>query len=278
MTSRCLPAIGPFHRHGKVVVVAAPQESVAAQFRAAGVIVCQPERGDGGAGPVGGARGVARQPVPVTRAKNVHPGEARRAQCRPETRSFSDEAASLGFLHAQGLPTVPNRLCRPQPTCARRCVGSVAPVVSKACDECRAAQSEHGLVVLNVQHEDEATDAFARLENVLASLGRRGDVLVAPMITGRWEVMLGARVDPVFGPTIMVGDGGKYVEVYNDVQLLMPPVTMDEARAAIRRLRIAPFFSASAARRRSISMRSAGPSSHSARSSRRARTRLRPST
>ena len=42
---------------------------------------------------------------------------------------------------------------------------------------------------------------------------------------------------------IMVGDGGKYVEVYNDVQLLMPPVTTDEARAAIRRLRIAPFFS-----------------------------------
>ena len=63
------------------------------------------------------------------------------------------------------------------------------------------------------------------------------------MITGRREVMLGARVDPVFGPTIMVGDGGKYVEVYNDVQLLMPPITMDEARAAIRRLRIAPFFS-----------------------------------
>ena len=38
------------------------------------------------------------------------------------------------------------------------------------------------------------------------------------------------------------GDGGKYVEVFHDVELLIPPVTREEARAAVLRLRIAPLF------------------------------------
>ena len=223
-------------RTGKAVVVAAPQESVASQFRAAGV----PSFGNqseamAALAQVARHAELLRQPIPVTRARTttaVPPGDAQ----------FLDEAASLTFLHEQRLPTVPHRLCRSDRDVREAVRYFGGPVAIKACTSAVPHKSEHGLVELNVRGQDEAADAFARLKRMLASLGVDGDVLVAPMVVGRREVMLGARVDPVFGPVIMVGDGGKYVEVFNDVQLLMPPVTMSEAQDAVQRLRIAPFF------------------------------------
>jgi hypothetical protein len=62
------------------------------------------------------------------------------------------------------------------------------------------------------------------------------------MAGGRREIMIGAHRDPVFGPVVAVGDGGKYVEVFRDTTLLLPPFSKDEAREALGRLRIAPLF------------------------------------
>jgi hypothetical protein len=67
-------------------------------------------------------------------------------------------------------------------------------------------------------------------------------VIVAAMATGRREFVLGAKLDPVFGPVVMLGDGGKYIEALPDVSLLLPPFSKAEALAALRRLRIAPIL------------------------------------
>jgi acyl-CoA synthetase (NDP forming) len=63
------------------------------------------------------------------------------------------------------------------------------------------------------------------------------------MAGGRREIMIGAHRDPVFGPVVAVGDGGKYVEIFRDTALLLPPFTKQEAMEALGRLRIAPLFS-----------------------------------
>jgi acyl-CoA synthetase (NDP forming) len=77
----------------------------------------------------------------------------------------------------------------------------------------------------------------------MAAAGVRNDgVIVAPMATACREVALGARIDPVFGPVVMVSDGGRYLEVLPDVALLLPPFDVNGARAAWRSLRIAPLF------------------------------------
>jgi acyl-CoA synthetase (NDP forming) len=55
--------------------------------------------------------------------------------------------------------------------------------------------------------------------------------------------MIGARVDPVFGPVVLVGDGGKYVEAMPDLQVLMAPFSIEDAEKALHRLRIAPLLS-----------------------------------
>jgi acyl-CoA synthetase (NDP forming) len=54
--------------------------------------------------------------------------------------------------------------------------------------------------------------------------------------------MIGAHRDPVFGPVVAVGDGGKYVEIFRDTTLLLPPFSNDDAKQALGRLRIAPLF------------------------------------
>jgi len=67
-------------------------------------------------------------------------------------------------------------------------------------------------------------------------------VLVAQMLQGRRELALGARLDPTFGPVIMVGDGGKYVEALCDLDFLLPPFDVDAVRECVNRLRIAPIL------------------------------------
>ena len=73
--------------------------------------------------------------------------------------------------------------------------------------------------------------------------GARFDgVIVAAMARGRREIMIGAHRDPVFGPVVAVGDGGKYVEIFRDTALLLPPFSKDEVRQALGKLKIAPLF------------------------------------
>ena len=43
------------------------------------------------------------------------------------------------------------------------------------------------------------------------------------MVKGRREMLIGAHRDPIFGPVVVVGEGGKYVEAMPDLKLLLPP-------------------------------------------------------
>ena len=223
-------------RTGKAVVVAAPQENVAALFRAEGVPVFGNQTEALAAlAQIAGHAALLRLPAPSSAlppAVPVAPGQSR----------FLDEADSLALLQAHGLPTVPFRLCRTEADVRAAFMQFGAPVVVKACASAVPHKSEHGLVALNVTTAAAAAEAFARLTATLASLHVDGQVLVAPMIRGGHELMLGARVDPLFGPVVMIGAGGKYVEVFGDTALLLPPFTADDVRAAVARLRIAPFF------------------------------------
>jgi hypothetical protein len=81
------------------------------------------------------------------------------------------------------------------------------------------------------------------MENIVRGEGVRFDgVIVAAMARGRREIMIGAHRDPVFGPVIAFGDGGKYVEVFKDTVLLLPPFSSEDVKQAAAKLRIAPLF------------------------------------
>jgi acetate---CoA ligase (ADP-forming) len=79
-------------------------------------------------------------------------------------------------------------------------------------------------------------------------MGRHGlavdGVLVSPMLDAAFEVMVGAHLDPVFGPVVVLGAGGTHVEAAPDLRVLLPPFSVAEARRAIGSLRMAPLLAA----------------------------------
>jgi hypothetical protein len=117
------------------------------------------------------------------------------------------------------------------------------PVVVKGCSAEVAHKSELGLVHLGLTSPDEVAAAFAACSEALAAHGAAFDgVIVARMVRGRREMLIGAHRDPFFGPVVVVGDGGRYVEALPDVRLLLPPFGPEAVREAIGRLRVAPIF------------------------------------
>ena len=95
-------------------------------------------------------------------------------------------------------------------------------VVVKACSADIPHKSDHSLVVLDVRNAEDAAAAFTHLTARLDEMQAHYDgIIVAPMVSARRELALGARIDPIFGPVVMVGDGGRYVQALPDLALLL---------------------------------------------------------
>ncbi len=152
---------------------------------------------------------------------------------------FLSEAASLALLADNGLAVIEHAVCRTadEAVAAWRRIG--APVALKACSAQLPHKSEHGLVALGLNDEAALRAAFAHQAQTLGKLNvRDGAWLVARMQRGLHECALGARVDPVLGPVVMIGSGGKYVEALRDVAVLMPPFDAAQVIEKLRGLRI----------------------------------------
>ena len=88
-------------------------------------------------------------------------------------------------------------------------------------------KSDIGGVVLNIKNDSEAKDAFMTImENVKKHSpdSKVDGILVSEMVEKGQEVILGIKKDPAFGPVVMFGLGGIYVEIFRDVVLRVAPV------------------------------------------------------
>jgi len=63
-----------------------------------------------------------------------------------------------------------------------------------------------------------------------------------PMLSGGREVIIGMVRDPTFGPTLMFGLGGVYVEILKDVRFAIAPVDKKEAREMITGIKTYPLL------------------------------------
>jgi acetate---CoA ligase (ADP-forming) len=226
---------------GKPLVIAATQHSVAAQFAAEGSSVFPTE-----------TEAVTalhqflahRELMARTRArKATRAGTTQPAVPVSSATTMLNEADSLALLAARGIPVVPHRLCRSRAEAIAAFETIGGPIVVKGCSADIAHKSELGLVKLGVKTREEAGEVWAQLEEIIRKHGARFDgVIIAAMAGGRREIMIGAHRDPVFGPVVAFGDGGKYVEIFRDTTLLLPPFSKDDVREALGKLKIAPLF------------------------------------
>ncbi len=114
------------------------------------------------------------------------------------------------------------------------------PVALKAVSPDIAHKSDVGALALDIGDEDEMRSAFAALMARLeerAPEARIDSVMVQKMFHGGRELILGGKRDPSFGPVVMFGLGGVYVELFEDVAFRLAPLTRDAAEEMIAEVR-----------------------------------------
>jgi acetyl coenzyme A synthetase (ADP forming)-like protein len=113
------------------------------------------------------------------------------------------------------------------------------PVVVKAIAPGLVHKSDVGAVAVDLRTGEELDRALAGIEARLAEVAglRLEGFLVQEMVRGGHEVIFGISTDPRFGPLVMFGLGGRYVEVFQDVRFGVTPLGRDEARDMVRGIR-----------------------------------------
>ncbi|MEX2495417.1 MAG: acetate--CoA ligase family protein, partial [Woeseia sp.] len=142
-----------------------------------------------------------------------------------------DESRSLSMLRDFGIPANSSELADNEQALIAAAEAFHYPLVLKSAVPGLMHKTEHEAVALDLADENELRSAYRRLA---ARLGPR--VLVAPMISGGIEMILGSRRDPQFGPVILLGFGGVHAEVFQDVTFILPPFDAAEARRKLDRL------------------------------------------
>ena len=107
------------------------------------------------------------------------------------------------------------------------------PVVLKTLQPGLAHKTEQAGVHLGLETAGEIEDAYRNLARRFGP-----DVLVAEMIKSSVEWILGAVMDPDFGPAIRVAPGGLMADLFREQVFLMAPFNADEAKAALADLRV----------------------------------------
>ncbi|HVN13460.1 MAG TPA: acetate--CoA ligase family protein [Kineosporiaceae bacterium] len=167
---------------------------------------------------------------PVVRAVPVRPGtDADHPDA--DHPGPDDPVALAAWLRAAGVPVVDAALCRTPAAAAA--AARVLPAVVKVAQA--AHRSDAAGVRLGLADADAVAAAAADL------LTRADAVLVSPQLTGV-EVAVGAVRDEAFGPVVMVGLGGVWVEVLDDVAFATAPLDRVEARDLLATLRAYPLL------------------------------------
>lgn len=101
-------------------------------------------------------------------------------------------------------------------------------------------KSDAGCVKVGIQDEQQLLQSYEEvLENArkFNPSARIGGVLVQEMLKKGTEIIIGVNNDPQFGPVVMCGLGGVFVEIFKDVSMCMAPVSKEEALGMLRSLK-----------------------------------------
>ena len=176
-----------------------------------------------------------------------HQAEQFIQDARQQGRVILNELESKQVLSFYGIPTVETRSAASEDEAARIASELGFPVVLKVLSTTIQHKTDVGGVKLNLQDEAAVRSAYREIQ---ASVEKGGvsekagpeqfsGVTVQPMIQfSGYDLILGSRIDPQFGPVILFGSGGLLVDVYRDRVLALPPLNTTLARRMMEQTRI----------------------------------------
>jgi acetyltransferase len=174
----------------------------------------------------------------------VNRGRARKAIAAARSVGRTELLPSEVFevLGAYGLPVAPCRCSRTAAEAIAAAIELDYPVVLKVASSKMSHKTDVQGVKVDLRNADEVGKAFRDLTSRLRKHDPNLEVLVQKMVTGGREVILGMTRDPNFGPLMMFGLGGVYVEVMRDVSVRIHPLTDVDAGSMVRRIKGFPLL------------------------------------
>jgi acyl-CoA synthetase (NDP forming) len=152
-----------------------------------------------------------------------------------------DEVGSKQLLRLYGIETPQEALAKSADEAVAMAARIGYPVVAKLVSADIAHKSDIGGVVVGIESEQALRKAFQSITDaVKAQPGKPvlEGILVAQMVRGGLELVLGASRDPEMGPVILFGAGGVDLELTRDVALAAAPLDEERALALIAKTRV----------------------------------------
>jgi acyl-CoA synthetase (NDP forming) len=157
---------------------------------------------------------------------------------RPDGGPILNEVESKDLLRQAGLPVIETRLARTADEAVGQATAFGYPVVLKVVSPEVIHKSDAGGVRLRLGDEAAVRSAFADLARAPGFVG----VAVQPMAAGGVELALGGHRDPQFGPVVLFGLGGVFVEALRDVALRVAPLSRVDAAEMLDEIRGRPLL------------------------------------
>ena len=166
------------------------------------------------------------------------------AQCdhwrqRLQIASKVSETLASECLAEFGIPMLQSIQVNSQDELKAAAVAVGFPLVLKTARPDIDHKSDVGGVVLNILNERQLLTAYEDMASRLGPLG-----MVVPMMQSSGiEMILGVSRDSQFGPTVVVGFGGIYAEILNDIAVLIPPFNAAAVKRVLENLSMADLLS-----------------------------------
>jgi len=156
-----------------------------------------------------------------------------------------NEVEAKQILGEAGVPVVDELLATAAGEAERAAAELGFPVAMKLVSTDIPHKSEIGGVLLNVADKAAARNGYDTLMERARTAqpnAKVDGVVVAPMISGGVETILGVKVDPAFGPVVIFGLGGIFVELLSDVTQRLAPFNVEEAHEMMREIKGFPVL------------------------------------
>lgn len=170
----------------------------------------------------------------------------RKTKAATATRSLLEQGRALSeheskqLLAEYGIPVTDDRLAGSAAEAARAASSLGYPVVMKVSSPDLLHKSDLGLVEVGLTSAAEVKRAYSELLERAQKADKKAaidGVLVTELVKGGIETVVGVSTDELFGPVIMFGLGGVFVEVFEDVTFRVPPFDKDEANRMVREVK-----------------------------------------
>lgn len=164
---------------------------------------------------------------------------------KKEGRKFLLESEAKTVCRAYGIPVTDFKVAKNVAEAVEFAQKIGYPVVLKIVSPDVIHKSDVGGVIVNLE---DAKDVQRAYEQIMDSVKKHKSnakivgVLVQEMAPQSTEIIVGATKDPQFGPTLMFGLGGIFVEILKDVTFRIAPITEDEAREMITAVKAYPLL------------------------------------